>query len=406
MYDALVIGAGPAGNHVARELALRDHRVAVLEEHEAVGKSTCCTGILGTECFSRFELPRSSILREARSARFISPSGKMVELRRKSVQAYIVDRDVFDSDLAAMAGQAGAEHVLGARAEQIQVTRSGIAVVASVRGTQRTFEARAAVIATGFGCALPETLGLGKVGDYMIGVQAEVESPGLEETEVYFGQSVAPGFFAWLVPTTPGKALAGLFSRKNPGMHLRALLQRLRQSGKIRADNVRFSYGAIPLRPLPRSYGKRVLAIGDAAGQVKPTSGGGVYYGLIGAGLAADVLHQALSEDDLSAARLRGYERAWSKVMLNELQIGYFARMLYGRLNDGQIDRVFDIVQSNGLHELLLREEASDFDWHSGLILKGLAHGAVKGTLKALRKPLPFFGGHERLKRSGRKGAS
>lgn len=392
MFDTLVIGAGPAGNHAARRLAGQGRKVAVLEEHAAVGKATCCTGIIGTECFARFQLPRGSVLSEARSARFISPSGKIVELRRKAIQAYIVDRDAFDSDLSQRAQEAGAEYWLGTKVDRIEVGESGVTVTATTRGRPRVFEARSAVIATGFGCRLPETIGMGKVGDYMAGVQAEVESPGLEETEVYFGQSVAPGFFAWLVPTTQGKALAGLFSRKNPGMHLKALLSRLCEIGKISSVDVEFRYGAIPLKPLPRSYADRVLAIGDAAGQVKPTSGGGVYYGLIGADLAARVLDKALSDGDLSAAALSQYEQDWGKVMLHELQVGYFARMLYGRLSDGQIDKVFDIVQSNGLHELLLREDASDFDWHSGLVLKGLAHGAVKGTLRAFRNSLPFFG--------------
>ncbi|MDO8491619.1 MAG: NAD(P)/FAD-dependent oxidoreductase [Dehalococcoidia bacterium] len=392
MYDTLVVGAGPAGNHAARRLAGQNYKVAVLEEHEGVGKSTCCTGIVGTECFARFELSRGAILGEARSAKFISPSGKIVELRRKAVQAYIVDRDIFDSDLARRAKEAGAEYFLGTKVERIEVSGSRVSIETTTCGHRKTFEGRTAVIATGFGCRLPETLGMGKVGDYIAGAQAEVDSPGLEETELYFGQSVAPGFFAWLVPTTPGKALAGLFSRKNPGAHLGTLLQRLYQAGKIRSVDVEFSYGAIPLKPLPRSYCERVLVVGDAAGQVKPTSGGGVYYGLIGADLAAQVLGKALSNGDMSAGMLSQYEQAWAKVMLHELHVGYFARMLYGRLSDGQIDKVFDIVQSNGLHELLLREESSDFDWHSGLVLKGLAHGAVKGTLRAFRNSLPFFG--------------
>jgi digeranylgeranylglycerophospholipid reductase len=141
------------------------------------------------------------------------------------------------------------------------------------------------------------------------------------------------------------------------------------------------------LKPLPRTYGDRLLIVGDAAGQVKPTTGGGIYYGLLCADIAANTLHQALESDALSAMSLSSYEREWKQRLGRELKIGYWTRKLYERLNDGQVDKLFDIMQSNSIAEALLKEEKLSFDWHGEAILRVLAHSAVSKALGVMRVP-------------------
>ena len=133
---------------------------------------------------------------------------------------------------------------------------------------------------------------------------------------------------------------------------------------------MKLSYGGIPLKPPARTYGERMIAVGDAAGQVKPTSGGGIYYGLLGAEIAAETLHRALAEDDLSAKRLARYERAWRKKLGRELRTGYWARKLFERLSDRQIDRLFEIIKAGGIDEALLKAEDVSFDWHGRTIMQ------------------------------------
>ena len=167
----------------------------------------------------------------------------------------------------------------------------------------------AVVVAAGFAPWLLKRLGLGPFPDHAVGAQVEVAAPDITEVEVHFGD-VAPGFFAWLVPAAPPMARVGLLSREKPGRYLKEWLKTLAAAGIIASADAPISHGAVPLRPLPRTSGERLLAVGDAAGQVKPTSGGGIYYGLLAADMAAATLHRALEDNDLSARRLAGYERA------------------------------------------------------------------------------------------------
>lgn len=374
MYDVMIVGAGAAGNYIAYKLAGLGYKVIVFEEHEKIGQPVQCTGIIGAECFERFPLFDAAVLGEVSSAKLFSPSGRELRIWRDSVQAYIVDRAAFDQALAGKAQQQGAHYLLGSRAEDIAVLDDRVRIEAECQGERRIFEGKTAVISSGFGSRLPRRLGLGRVGDLVVGAQAEVSIDGSGEIEVYFDQEVAPGFFAWFVPTSQRRALVGLFSRRDPGTHLKNLLSSLFLQGKITTPEVQISYGGIPLRPLPKTYLRRVIIVGDAAGQVKPTTGGGVYYGLLCAEIAADTLHQALSSDRFSEKLFARYQKGWRERIGRELRIGYPARRLYERLTNRHIDRIFHIVESQGIHELLLKSPDLSFDWHSDAILKGLKY--------------------------------
>lgn len=368
-----MIGAGPAGSQVAYRLASLSYKVFVFEEHQKIGEPVQCTGIIGRECVERFQVPESLILGEENSAKLFGPSGRFLRLEKDTVQAFVVDRAGFDQVLAERAQKEGAQYLLGSRVTDLQVRNDGIRVEVDHLGKIATFEGKTAVIASGVGTKLPYRLGLGQIGDYVAGAQAEVAIDGVDEVEVYFGQRIAPGFFAWLVPISQGKGLAGLFSRRSPGIYLRDLLLNLRLQGKITAE-AKVSYGRIPLRPLPRTYASRVVVVGDAAGQVKPTTGGGVYYGLLCAEIAAGVLNKALATNNYSGKLFSRYEKAWKARLGRELRIGYFTRRLYEKLSDWQIETVFRIIESKGIHQALLDSPDMSFDWHRGLILRGLKY--------------------------------
>jgi digeranylgeranylglycerophospholipid reductase len=387
LHDVIVVGGGPIGSYTAYKLAEQGHKVMVLERKRRVGEAVCCTGIIGQECVNAFNIEDKVILRRVNSASLFSPSGNRLSLRREEPQACILDRAAFDINMAERAQGAGADYTLHCLVKDIAKERDRVNVEASCRGRELKLPTRAVVIASGFGSRLCERLGLGRFGDFTIGAQTEVETSGVHEVEIYFSRDMAPGFFAWLVPTTPSMARVGLMSRQNPGLYLRNWLSRLEAQGKIASAEAELSYGGIPLKPLPRTYGERLLVIGDAAGQVKPTSGGGIYYGLLGADIAARTLHQVLADDDLSAKRLAQYERGWRKRLGRELQIGYWARKLSERLSDRQIDRIFEIVKANGIDQALLKAEDLSFDWHSKTISRLLRYQMVSKAIDVIKLP-------------------
>ena len=388
-----VIGGGPAGSQAAYKLASTGYGVVVVEQKERLGEPVCCTGIIGQECVSSFAIDESVIFRRVNSAQVFSPSGKRLSLWRPEPQACIVDRAAFNAALARRAQGKGVEYVLNSPVMGIEVKDDRVRIKADhPGGGSNLFEARAVVIATGFGSKVVEGLGLGKVGDFVMGAQAEVEAMGVDEVEVYLGRDIAPGFFAWLVPTSPQRALAGLLSRRSPGLYLRKFLSSLSAQGKIASAEAELSYGWTPLKPLARTCGDRLMVVGSAAGQVKPTSGGGIYYGLLCADMAANNLHRALKSDALSARNLANYEKEWKRKLGRELRAGYWARKFYEILSDRQIDRIFDIIKSNGIDEALLKADDLSFDWHGRVVLRLLGHQALSKAIKAMRLPFPSGG--------------
>ncbi|MFC1919056.1 NAD(P)/FAD-dependent oxidoreductase [Chloroflexota bacterium] len=389
----VVIGGGPAGSQVAYKLAGMGHRTVVIEQKKSLGEAVCCTGIIGQECIRSFGIDESAIFRWANSARIFSPSGKLLHVWRQEPQACILDRAAFNTTLANRAQDKGAKYILNSTVSNIEVRDDRVRIETDRQAAeQNAYEARAVVIATGFGSKLVGELGLGKVGDFVMGAQAEVETTGVDEVEVYSGHEVAPAFFAWLVPTSPQKGLAGLLSRRSPSLYLKKLLSSLLAQGKIASDTVKIKHGGIPLKPPARTFGERLLVVGSAAGQVKPTTGGGVYYSLLGADIAANNLHQALKNDVLSADSLANYEKEWKKKLGRELRLGYWARKFYELLNDRQIDGIFDLIKSNGIDEALLKSEDLSFDWHSGVVLRLIGQQAFSKAARAMKIPLPLKG--------------
>ncbi len=386
MYDTLIVGAGPIGSYIASRLAALGHRVIVFEQHDRVGEKVC-TGIISKRCLDLSTVDRGVILKEVTSAKFFAPSGESLELGKDTPQAYIIDRPTFDSEMARKAQEEGAEYFWGSRVKNITLKDELIQIETENQGKASNFEGKTVAIASGFNSRLPRELGLGKVADFVIGAQAEVEANEINEPEIYFGNHIAPGFFAWLVPTSSGRALVGLLSRHSTGSYLKNLLSDLFNQGKIASLSVKISYGGIPLKPLPKTYGERVIVVGDAAGQVKPTTGGGIYYGLLCAEIAANTLHQALQNGDFSARAFAGYEKGWKKKLSRELRISYFARRLFERLSDRNIEQIFSIIQSDHIHKSLLSSEGFFFDWHSGLILRELKHLVLRGAIPRMWLP-------------------
>ena len=168
---------------------------------------------------------------------------------------------------------------------------------------------------------------------------------------------------------------------------MRKLISSLREQGKVISEEVEPDYRGITLKPLKRTYGKRVMVVGDAAGQVKPTTGGGIYFGLLSAEIAAKHLKQALEDNDLSPKRLAGYEREWKKKLGQELKICYWARRFYEKLSDRKIDQIFDIITANGIDEALLKADSLSFDWHGRTIIKLARQKAMSRFFNIIRLP-------------------
>ncbi|MEA1872554.1 MAG: NAD(P)/FAD-dependent oxidoreductase [Chloroflexota bacterium] len=381
-YDVIVVGAGPAGSYIAHELASLGHDVAVFEKQSASRPNICCTGIISTECFQSLEPSTDGILTEVNSAKFFSPSGRCLRVQTENIQAYVVNRLLLDKAIASKAQSQGAQYFFSSPVIDIIPGRDSIQTETLCSGAREMFSARAVILANGFRPKLPRKLGLGKIKSFLVGAQAEIEVKNVDEFEVYFGQEIAPGAFAWLVPTSTNKAYVGLLATSQAKLHLQNFLNNLSCLGRITGQEVEIEQKAIPIGTLARSYGDRILVIGDAAGHVKPTTGGGIYFGHLGARIAAEVLDEALSSDNLTAGQLSRYQKQWKAKIGKELSRGYWARWAYAKLSDRQIEGIFSILDSGGMAEALLNSNNFSFDWHSRLILSVLRHSSAYPLLK------------------------
>ncbi len=360
----VVVGGGPAGLIAARELAAAGFGVRVLEEHEVIGAPVHCTGVLGLDAFDEFSLSRRAIVGAADAARFVSPNGATVVIDAERVRAAVVDRSIFDSDLAASAVCAGA------------VIQTGVRVVSVTRGTQsvtiRTtgaadvdVESRAVVLACGASYRFNRELGFGVPSVIVHSAQLEVPFPPLDQVQVHFGRKIAPGGFAWMVPFERGGTTfvrVGLFCERDAGARFQSFAEPMRAAHGIAEPWPAPRLRVLPLGPVPRTWTDRILVVGDAAGLVKPTTGGGIYYGLLTGHLAAGVLAEALGDDRLGASRLREYERRWRARLGPEIRAGLAFRAVAARLNDVTVDRLIELARVDGIVPLL--KQTADFNWH------------------------------------------
>lgn len=390
MYDVIVIGAGPAGNIAALQLSANGHRVAVVDWRHDIGDKLC-TGIVGTECVKRFPPNDRHILRETRSATIVSPAGKRYSITKDKPQALIIDRVAYVGAMAEKAAAAGAEYILGPRVTNIETTDNGAHVTTTAAGNS-LLSANLILLTSGFGSPLLKAVGLqnSKRNEFMSGAQAEVLVDDVDETEVYLGRDIAPGSFGWLVPLNDSRALAGVVSHNQLNGHMDHFLSNLQTQRKVREVIKGPSRWGVPLKPVPRTYGERVLVAGDAAGLAKPTTGGGIYYALLSGELAAETAVEAHSTGDFSAGGLKQYEKRWKSVFGRELKIGYYARLLYEALGDEQIERLLDELWTSGLKDELISPEEFSFDWHGQVILNALNHrhlGAIFRSFGPLASP-------------------
>jgi len=377
--DVAVVGAGPAGLTTARQLAARGHDVVVLEEHSQIGVPVHCTGVLGADAFTEFDLPKASILGTADAATFIAADGSSVSVDAEKARALIVDRPVFDQNLAAASRAAGAELRTGARVQRIVPGARSVTI--TIDGGAPV-EARACVLACGASYRFNRQLGFGVPRAFLQSAQLEEPLEGPSSVEVHLGREVAPGGFGWVVPfRRDGVAHArlGLMCDSRALTRFGAFAARIRArydaSNPPRQPHLKI----LPLGPVSRTYAPRLLAVGDAAGLAKPTTGGGIYYSLISGQLAAATLADALAADDLREARLRRYETLWRERLGAEIRIGLAFRTLAARMTDRAIDSVVELARVDGIVPLL--RQTADFNWHRQSALALLKHAQFRKIL-------------------------
>jgi geranylgeranyl reductase family protein len=376
--DVVIVGGGPAGLYAGVRLARAGWRVELFEEHRDIGTPVHCTVVLAPEAFETFELPADSLLNELTTVRFVAPSGEQVEYSPPTVEAVVIDRAVFDRQLALDAERAG---VVMRRGRIVNVEIGHAEVRVSTENEQ--VRARTCVLACGANYAIQRKLGLGLPRLMLQSAQIELAASQLGPVEIHFGAEVAPGGFAWAVPVErPDRSCVrvGVMCEGDAKSFFTRLAKRLQFRWGIEGVTDCIPRQKIlPLGPIKRTYADRLLVVGDAAGLVKPTTGGGIYFSLLSARLASETLATALAADVVDQQAMAGYERAWRRQLGSELRWQLVLRRIAERLSDADIERLFELAQADGIMPIVRRTAA--FNHHREFIVALLKHPPARRVL-------------------------
>ncbi len=363
-YDVIVVGAGPVGAKVASLIAKSGFDVLMVEEHEEIGKPVQCAGIVSSRLsqVAPISLP---VLNKVRGGIIVPPGGTSLTLKSESYKALVIDRQRFDQDMVNHALDCGAILTTGKRCTQVY-SREGQSFirVKSGDGQEQELRSRLVIGADGPHSIIRKFMDVGGPKEMLFGMQAEVPKdmvPDLEpdEIRIYFGNSVAPGFFSWLIPTDETVRIGLCTSGgQYPRNYFNSFMGKL---GISLEKEHHITSGSIPLGLLDASHGENALLVGDAACQVKPLTGGGLVFGLMCASHCAETATQSLEKESYGSEFLKRYHETWTGQIGKEIKQAMLLRRIFIGLEDREMDQIVDILRDEKTLSFLASEGDMDF---------------------------------------------
>jgi geranylgeranyl reductase family protein len=375
--DVLVIGGGPSGSYAAKEIATlaKGYKTLLIEDHKVIGKPVQCAGKISIRACRELNLPRKSILNNVKGSYFYSPSGHLILAKKRIPQAYIVDRGAFDKELCQEAQDKGVEVLLKTKGLK-PLRKNGKICGIVVRQNSSHIEIHADVIinAEGVRSLIAKQCRLPTKKNFVSSFQMEISPVSyedLESVEVYFSSKYAPGFFSWIIPVNEHLARVGIGIKgtlKQASQNLQNFINKHPVASKKFGKNWKIKNrlaGLIPIGgPVPITVKDNLMLVGDTAGHVKSTTGGGLYFGMSCAKIAAKVAVDALNNE--TQFQVRNYESLWRKGFGSELKKSANMRKFVNQLRDSTLDKLFEAVSEYSLEPLL--ERFGDIDYQSSFV--------------------------------------
>jgi digeranylgeranylglycerophospholipid reductase len=386
-YDVIVVGGSISGLLAAREIAAAGLSVAVLEEDSEIGTPEHCGGLVSTGGIQNLGIIPSSkaIENKIRCAKIFSPS-KCFELNAEKQKVIVLDRRAFDKQIAFHAQKMGAEikvkcsmlSICGGKKTAGYNNNNNANCDSSYRNcyTVKTSEGLLScnyfVDARGVGSIVQRN----RYG-VLQSAQYEVYAPWIDRdtVELKFDKDRYPGFFAWVIPTGSGRGKVGVAGKSiNAVNALRSYMDS--KDGKYSV--VRKVYAPIWIMgPIGNFISGRTIIIGDAAGQTKPTTAGGIYTCGMGGILAGRAIIESVEKNDDNL--LKEYEKNWFSLFKVEFEKMLLVRKLLERLDNKAIDELFSTISGKDLQDV---SKTGDFDFHSTALSKVLD---TKGAAKIMK---------------------
>lgn len=378
--DLVVIGSGPAGSNCAFEAARRTNgKILVLEEHPTTGVPSHCSGLITRKGLERLGLQRyrQALQNRIRGANVYSPSLECLTITRKLGEISVFDRTALDQMLIERAIDSGVEVLYGHRARNLLISKGIVQGLIGRTTTRKQFTIHSPLVVSAEGRSPQLTLqrGLRKPSHEWMLPATQFELKNVQNltsdfVELYHGNSWAPGFFAWLIPTSGDTARVGLASRRIKGISTRILLKRLISRHPIVRERVKGTkviqerHGLVPSAgPVSTTVRQGFLAVGDAVGQAKPTTGGGFNVGGLCGRIAGLITAQSIKQKDYSSHFLARYDVLWKSLFWRELRLMTLFRRTIGNLTDKSLDGIIRAGSRDERLRLILNS-SEDIDLH------------------------------------------
>jgi digeranylgeranylglycerophospholipid reductase len=344
--DIVVVGGGPIGLTTARIASERGASVLVLERRAEDAPPSCCTGVVTRRTLAILGAPDRCVERGIHAVRVHFPGGRAISLRSQQEKAVVIDRRRLERELAQRTREAGA--ALHYHSEVVEAVKGSVTVRSG--GCNETIEASLVVGADGPWSRVAGWFSLQRPRTFVLAAQVELEAPphgDADSVDILLGRSVAPGFFAWSVPAQEGvvRVGVGVVPPHRPEPYLDRLLQRLYPDGR----QLRRDVGMIPLERAPYPAGPGVLLVGDAAGHVKPHSGGGLYTGGLCARAAGEAAAHLARSPDLRRSVESTYAARCVEEIGREQAFGTSVRHHALQLKDSDADKLAEAMSDDVL---------------------------------------------------------
>jgi len=371
-YDMAIVGGGPIGGFIAKKIAEKNIKVAIFERNKEIGVPINCAGLISERVFDILNISSKNIIQnKIKGANIHSPSGNILKIGGEKVHALVIDRNNFDKEIIRKATEKGAELFLKSNVVAVQKTGDFIELKTS---QNHDIRCRLLVGADGPFSKIRDRFAFPKPDEFLRGIGAEVSNVSIDPdfVEIFVGNKIAPGFFAWVIPTNKDgtSARAGLCINQNslypPKYYFSNFLKNKHWTVLKNAEINRYIGGIVPLGPLKSTFSSNVFIVGDAAAQVKPTSGGGIYTGLLCAKHCSNVSIEAFGKNNFSSKFLKRYHKLWTADIGKELSLGMKFRKVYKRLTDKQFDKYINRFQNPKVIEAI--SKYGDIDYPSKLI--------------------------------------
>ncbi|MCS7110177.1 MAG: FAD-dependent oxidoreductase [Candidatus Caldarchaeum sp.] len=369
IYDVAVVGGSSTGLVAAREAAKRGLSTVVFEEDVAIGRPEKCAGLYSVEGLKSLDIPVQGpyLQNVVRGAVFVSPSGKAFEVDAGREVAVVFNRERMDLFIAEQAANAGAEMMVGTRVHEVSTDGT----TASVKTSRNIYRFRYVIDAEGRAASVAKQIFIHySTGKWLPIIQYQISNHGQDPQFVYlYFRKYLREFFGYLVPVDDETGKFGVAASKFIHRYADKLLSEVFPRAKVTGMSSSSIYVGHPLVDIRR---KNVMLVGDVAGQVKSTTGGGVITGGIAAMAAArHAAGQVVYEEHL-------------RPLFNELKGTYMIRRIYENLSPKHIEAIIRAAAESGFSEKL--SQVGDMDKHLTTLIKAAASTSfVKMAFSALK---------------------